>query len=90
MRCGEGVGQLVIEVRLYASLRRYKPAETGSGTVTVDVPEGVSLGEMLEELEIDAAKIAVMKVNGVAGHLKQALSDGDRIDLFPPDFAGKP
>lgn len=85
----EGVGQLVIEVLLFASLRHYRPTDSGTGTITVDVPDCISLGELLEEMEIDAAEVKTIMVNGEDSTKDRILTDGDRVELFPPDFAGQ-
>jgi len=77
---------LVIEVRLYASLRCYRPSGSDSGLVTVDVPDSITLGELLDELEIDSSKINVSTINGTDGDSSNVLYDGDRVELFPPDF----
>jgi sulfur carrier protein ThiS len=81
---------LVIEVRLYASLRRYRPAGSDTGMVAVDVPDGISLGELLEELEINSGEIKLAAVNGSDSSPERVLYDGDRVELFPRDFAAKP
>lgn len=80
---------LVIEVRLFASLRRYGPTVSDTGMMAVDVAEGISLGELLDELEINPTEIKTMKVNGLISGMDQLLADGDRVDLFPGDFAGQ-
>lgn len=80
---------MVIEVRLFASLRRHGPAVSDTGMMAVDVAEGISLGELLDELEINQSKIKTMKVNGIMSNMAQPLADGDRVDLFPGDFAGQ-
>jgi len=80
---------LVIEVRLYASLKSYRPVGSDSGLVAVDVPDHITVGELLDEMEIDVDKIEVVTVNGLEGNGNQMLFDGDRIELFPPDFGTK-
>ncbi|MDR7868126.1 MAG: MoaD/ThiS family protein [Sporomusaceae bacterium] len=80
---------MVIEVRLYASLRRYRPAGSDTGMVAVDVPDGISLGELLSELEIDTDEIKLAAVNGNDSNPARVLFDGDRVELFPRDFAAK-
>ncbi|MDT8900536.1 MoaD/ThiS family protein [Anaeroselena agilis] len=80
---------MVIEVRLYASLRRYRPEGSDTGMVAVDVPDGISLGELLSELEIDTDEIKLAAVNGNDSSPAKVLSDGDRVELFPRDFAAK-
>jgi sulfur carrier protein ThiS len=76
-------------VRLYASLRRYRPAGSDTGMVAVDVPDGISLGELLSELEIDTGEIKLAAVNGDDSDSARVLFDGDRVELFPRDFAAK-
>lgn len=82
-------GSLVIEVLLFASLRHYRPTDSGTGTITVDVPDSISLGELLEEMEINAAEVRTILVNGEDSKVERVLVDGDRVELFPPDFAGQ-
>lgn len=80
---------MVIEVLLFASLRHYRPMDSGTGTITVDVPDRISLGELLEELKINAAEVKTILVNGEDSSKERILADGDRVELFPPDFAGQ-
>lgn len=80
---------MVIEVRLYASLRRYRPAGSDTGMVAVDVPDGISLGELLDEMEINTSEIHMAAVNGSDSAPERVLFDGDRVELFPRDFAAK-
>lgn len=74
---------MVIEVRLNASLRRYSPSVSEAGVVTVDVPDGISLGELLSEMEMDVAEVDAIKVNGLESNFEQVLMDGDRVELYP-------
>lgn len=74
---------MVIEVRLYASLRQSRPSVADQGLVTVDVPDGISLGELLDELEMATAQVKQATVNGVDSDLERVLFDGDRVALYP-------
>lgn len=76
-------------MRLYASLRRYRPAGSDTGMVAVDVPDGITLGELLAEMEIDSGEIKLAAVNGDDSSPERVLFDGDRVELFPRDFAAK-
>lgn len=80
---------LVIEVRLYASLRHYRPSASDNSMVTVDVPDGISLGDLLDEMEMDVDEVKIMTVNGIDSDLNRILFDGDRIALYPGDFVAK-
>jgi len=83
------VADLVIEVRLYASLKGYRPSASEGNVVTVDVPDGISLGELMEEMELNPVEVKSVVVNGVDSNFEQVLFDGDRVALYPADFAAK-
>lgn len=78
---------MVVEVRLYAILRRYFPTSS-SGVVTVDMRDGITVDELVSALEIDKHEIKMIMVNGIASEYSQRLTDGDRIGLFPPVGGG--
>ena len=78
---------MVIEVRLYATLRQYFPSSS-TGVVAVDVQEGITLSELISALEIDKNEVKMMMVNGTAAEGALKLTDGDRVGLFPPVGGG--
>jgi len=54
----------------------------------VDVPDGISLGELLDEMEMATEQVKQATVNGVDSDLERVLFDGDRIALYPAaDFS---
>ena len=73
---------MVIEVRFFASLRRYTPTDP-SGIVSVDVSDGLSVEELLHEMEVEPAYVYNVLLNGKEGSLSTTLCDGDRLELFP-------
>lgn len=73
---------MVIEVRFFASLRRYTPADP-SGIISVDVPENLSVEELLHQMEVDPTDVKSILLNGKESSLITHLSDGDRLGLFP-------
>lgn len=73
---------MVIEVRFFASLRRYTPTDP-SGIVSVDVSDGLSVAELLHQMEVNPEHVDNFLVNGKPGNLVMHLSDGDRLGLFP-------
>ena len=49
------------------------------------LPEPISLIELVRQLELPLGEIAVVAVNGHAVSLGEAVvSDGDRVELYPP------
>lgn len=73
---------MVIEVRLYATLRRYAPPDS-AGMRSVDIPEGCTAGELLGIIGVDPEEVHLLMVNGVNAAAEQVLWDGDRVGLFP-------
>jgi len=73
---------MVIEVRFFASLRRYTPADP-SGIISVDVPDNLSVDELLQQMEVNSVDVGNVLRNGKEETLTTHLSDGDRLELFP-------
>ncbi len=73
---------MIVEVRLYATLRRCSP-ESPSGVLSVEVPIGYSVAELLGKMNIAAGEVHSVMINGVISTLESALHDGDRVGLFP-------
>lgn len=75
---------MVIEVRFFASLRRYTPSEP-SGILSVDVADDLTVEELLHQLEVEPSHVAGILLNGKEAELVSPLVDGDRLGLFPPN-----
>lgn len=73
---------MVIEVRFFAALRRYTPADP-SGIISVDVHDHLTVEELLHQMEVDPAHVKSILLNGRESGLDAELSDGDRLGLFP-------
>ena len=77
-----------VEVRLYATLRKYTPKAKQSGVFKVSLRQGVTLQGLYDRLNIPLDDVKIVMVNGRAQHHGFTLSDGDRIALFPPVAGG--
>lgn len=78
---------MVVEVRLYATLRRYTPASP-NGVITVDVPDGSTVLELVKLIKIDPAEIHLIMINGIGCEFEKVVNSGDRVGLFPPVGGG--
>ena len=78
---------MVIEVRFFASLRRYTPNDP-SGIVSVDVADDLTVEELLQQMEVDPTPINSIIINGKEGTLNTHLVDGDQLGLFPLNMNG--
>jgi sulfur-carrier protein len=77
-----------LEVRLYASLRRYRP-ESGIGQpLPVLLEDGSTVGQLIDVLQVPREEVKVVFVNGRWKEEDDLLSDGDRVGIFPPIGGG--
>ncbi|HDN81055.1 MAG: MoaD/ThiS family protein [Chloroflexi bacterium] len=78
-----------VTVRVYASLRRHLPEKYSSNPIELELPEGTTVGEMIEKvLKLPHDSVKVVFVNGKHSDFDQLLSDGDRVGVFPPVAGG--
>jgi molybdopterin synthase sulfur carrier subunit len=86
---GERQSSMRIQVRLYASLQRFMPAERDSSSLhDVEVDEGVTVGEVLHALHVPAETVKLIFLNGIHAQTYQTLKEGDRLGVFPPVAGG--
>ena len=77
-----------VEVRDFATLRRYLP-DLGIGEARVmDVPDGTTLDEIREILELPAEEVKVIMVNHLQAAPQDPGADGDRITYIPAVAGG--
>ncbi len=58
--------------------------------IEIHLPEPIRLIDLLEQLGVPPAEIAIVAVNGNAADLEDAfVSDADRVDLYPPIGGGE-
>ncbi|MEG6584740.1 MoaD/ThiS family protein [Dendrosporobacter sp. 1207_IL3150] len=78
----------MIEVRLYATLRRFSPEASTAGVFTLTLPEDSSVKGLLSAIGISPSDVHLLMVNGASAELDRILSEGDRVGLFPPVGGG--
>jgi molybdopterin synthase sulfur carrier subunit len=71
-----------VELRLYATLRRFAPNAEG-GALFVDMPEGATAADLIATAKVDAGEVHILMVNGKNSPPDLILAEGDRIGLFP-------
>ncbi len=76
-------------VKLYASLRRYRPEIALGQAFACTVPDKATVGQLaLDALRLPAEEVAITLVNGVYRSRDYPLSDGDQVALWPPIAGG--
>jgi len=79
---------IAVHIRLFVTLRRYYP-DLGIGeAMPVELPNGATIGQLIEHLHLPADEIKVIFVNSIVRGEEYALSDGDEIGVFPPVGGG--
>jgi molybdopterin synthase sulfur carrier subunit len=77
-----------IQVRLFANLADYLPAGSRGSHASVEVPEGVTVGDLVRRLGIPGDLPHLCLVNGAEADAGRRLSRGDSVDLIPPLAGG--
>lgn len=80
-----------VEVRLYGTLRRYRPAALPGAPhhpFAFALPDGATVESLLTALLIPDGLVHAAAVNGAAVELAASLGDGDGVSLFPPSAGG--
>ncbi len=73
-----------IELRLFASLARYTPANAQN----YPIPCGITVSRLLEKIQVPLQDIKLIFVNGVRVEPHHPLNGGERVGLFPPIGGG--
>jgi len=76
-----------VEVRLYATLRKYAKAGADDPLV-LQVPDGARLADLLTRLGVPEGEVQTAFVNNRRRDEEYQLHDGDRVAFFPPVAGG--
>jgi molybdopterin converting factor small subunit len=85
----EGVCSMItVHVRLYATLRRLRPDLEIGEALPVQLPEGASVGQLIQQLDLPADQIKIVFVNNLVRDWDHVLAEGDALGIFPPVGGG--
>jgi sulfur-carrier protein len=76
---------VTIEIKLFASLKKYLPADS-AGRYSVE--PGTPLSALLDQLCIPQTEVKLIFVNGVKKDASAFLNGGERVGVFPPIGGG--
>ena len=79
---------ITVEVRLYATLRKYQPNLESGEALAIALNDKTKLGNLLDKLNLPKEEITVILVNGKREEESYLLRDGDRIGIFSPIGGG--
>lgn len=77
-----------VEVQLFATLAAHLPPGIPGDSVSLQVPEGATVAEVIQSLHIPTDLDCLRVVNGHDAPAEQRLIEGDVLSLFPPLAGG--
>jgi sulfur-carrier protein len=79
---------MLIQVKLFATLRRYAGDTSPGQPIPVELPAGATLQDLVELLGIPLQETKIAYVNAKAQELDWVLQPGDEVGIFPPIGGG--
>lgn len=77
-----------VRVKLYATLRQYHPELKLGEALSVHVPEGTNVGQLVTAIGIPTETVRRVFSKGRAVEEDHLLLDGDDVAMFPPIAGG--
>ncbi len=80
---------IIIEVKIFSSLLHYIPdSEWRLDRYRWEVPEGATVGQVLEMLSLPEEEARVVLINGRSAKKDSILQENDVLHVFPPMCGG--
>jgi molybdopterin synthase sulfur carrier subunit len=79
---------ITVHAKLFAILRRHYPHLGIGEPMPVELPEGATVGDLVEHLRLPSDQVKVVFVNNVIREAEHPLADGDELGIFPPVGGG--
>lgn len=73
-----------IQLKLFATLHEFEPPSPEN----YSIEQGMSIRDLLEQLELPPQKARLIFINGVKADLSATLEGGERVGIFPPVGGG--
>jgi molybdopterin synthase sulfur carrier subunit len=77
-----------VEVKLFANFREYLPPGSSSYARLLDIEEGTTIKQVLENFKIPPSIPMILLVNGIYRQADEELRSGDVLSVFPPVAGG--
>lgn len=79
---------ITVHVRLFATLRRHFPNLKIGEAMPVELPDGTTVGQLIEHLGVPFQEVKTVFVNNIIRDHESPLSSGDEVGIFPPIGGG--
>lgn len=73
-----------IQIKLFATLHEFTPPSSEN----FSIEQGISILELLEQLNLPPEKARLVFINGIKADLTATLKGGERVGIFPPVGGG--
>ena len=73
-----------IQLKLFATLHEFTPPSADNYIID----PGISIFDLLEQIEMPRGKAKLIFINGVKAELTSTLEGGERVGIFPPVGGG--
>jgi len=75
--------EMRVEVNLYATLARYLPEKVKNAGNLIEVPDGMTVGDLIHQFSVPEKLVKLIFVNGSHATRETLLKDGSRVGVFP-------
>jgi sulfur carrier protein ThiS len=79
---------MALQILLNASLRRFFPDYHPPVGLSLEVPPGTTVAQVVDRLGLPPAEITLIMVNGRRREMDYVLQGDERLGLFPPIGGG--
>jgi len=81
-------GEMRFKVKLFATLVVYVPSAKPGVSFEIELPNGSSLSDLMNRLNLPQREAQLIFVNGRMQPLDYQLQDNDEVGIFPPIGGG--
>ena len=78
------MGFILVNVKLFATLRRYYPNYDPEKGIDVKVEDGSTIEKLIQTLQLPGNEARVILINGKSKMTTDIIEDGDQINIFTP------
>lgn len=79
---------ITVQVKLFATLREYRPGLGIGEPFPVDLPDGATMRGLVRQLELPEEQVKLVFVNARSAGMDHLLANGDEVGIFPPVGGG--
>ena len=78
------MGSIRVNVRLFATLRRFYPDYDPKNGIDVKAEEGTTIETLIRTLQLPESEARVILINGRSKKITDLITDGDQVNIFTP------